>query len=505
VAGCSGGGSSITPGHAARGTDAKTTATLTIKWTDPTATAAVRRKDTISPAAQSIGVTVNGTPAALANRGTSPTQTLVIDAPVGTDQFIFSVYDQQNGSGNLIGTATVVQQIIDGTANTISAAIQAVCATTNVSIVTASNPFASATLSATGLYSLGVSKIVVAGKAMSTLTIEPEDADGDVIITGATGNRVPYSITGSATVTPIDGSHIGLTPLSGARQTTPDTLTVASLGCPATNVAVEHSPAIYVQARAPATGPASVGIYDWYGDLLSTQSITSGDVLIGYDTVSKKMITNTPSTGAINAYPVTLGTTKTPLFSIYPNSSAAWSNYLHSVFAEYEAGGYGLQAYTYANSTIVPIGAHLQYASTAIAADTLSTVPYGFTISLDTIYQYNLSTLALGQSSDTTGYPSALASDDLAGQVYAFNYSGGPPVLETFGETTLGSGFNTSLGFSTSQNLARGATDTDGDNIYAIADNGVLEASTAGGSALPGFNLPVGTTDAIVVVSTNEQ
>ena len=75
---------------------------------------------------------INGAPGALANRNGSSTQTIPLIAPVGNDQFIFNVYDGPNGQGHLLGAATVQQLIVDGAANSLTAVIQAVCATTNV-------------------------------------------------------------------------------------------------------------------------------------------------------------------------------------------------------------------------------------------------------------------------------------------------------------------------------------------------------------------------------------
>jgi hypothetical protein len=94
-----GGGTGTVPAQHRSASTKFTQATFTIKWTNPTATAAMRRKDTISPAAQSIAVAINGVSNTLANRGTGSTQSIVLDAPVGDDTFTFTVYDQPNAAG----------------------------------------------------------------------------------------------------------------------------------------------------------------------------------------------------------------------------------------------------------------------------------------------------------------------------------------------------------------------------------------------------------------------
>ena len=97
AAGCSGGGggTSATPPTAAQQNKGTASVTFTMHW--GTGTSTIARKPRYVPAtARSVSVSVNGgTPQYL----NAPATTIVIDAPVGTDTFVFQTYDEQNGQG----------------------------------------------------------------------------------------------------------------------------------------------------------------------------------------------------------------------------------------------------------------------------------------------------------------------------------------------------------------------------------------------------------------------
>jgi hypothetical protein len=496
LAACSGGGAGFAPQQQRAASAAKTTAaTFTIQWTSATAPAAVRRKDTISPAAQSITISINGTLSTIANRNGQSSQSITLIAPIGNDQFLFNVYDLQNGSGHLLGTATVSQLIVDGAANQVSATIQAVCAQTNVSYVPASDPTAWVTLGTAGRAQT-VASIVVAGQAQATLIIEPEDADGDVIITN-NGGAVNYSITGSASVTPVDGAHIQLAPLTGPRTTTPDTLTVSAPSCPSTNVGVQHSPAIYVQNTN-----SGVYVVDWYGDYsLLTSSMTSGDVLVGYNATSQKLIAYNASFGNVYTYDLHLGT-RTPLNETYIGSTVAWSTFIGGLFGIVSDGGIALY-FSDINGTNDTTGFEFG-AVGPVAAGTLpgddaafaiiGGLLWGFTVSSSGPYEtgstsvpYTVANLAVLGSLTGNGY------------VYGFNSSGGQYVTKW--TESLGGGASSSYGFS--GNPQMGGVDTDAGYLYAMV-GGYFEASSSSGTALSLPSLNFGTPAAIVVVSSNE-
>jgi virginiamycin B lyase len=164
AAGCSGGGGakSVTPLTASQPNKGTASVTFTMNW--GTGASAVRRNPRYVPAtARSVSVTVvtpngNGAPQYL----NAPASTLVIDAPVGTDTFVFQTYDDQNGQGNVLSRASVTQTIVLGAANSVSAVLNGVVVSVTISL---SNPSPNAGVPAT-----------------VNVNVAARDADGNTIV-----------------------------------------------------------------------------------------------------------------------------------------------------------------------------------------------------------------------------------------------------------------------------------------------------------------------------------
>jgi virginiamycin B lyase len=107
--------------------------TFTIKWNDVTPSSVQPKY--VPATARSVSVSVNGGTPQYVN---APATSIVIDAPVGTDTFVFQTYDGQNGQGNVLSRATVTQQIVAGTANTVTAVLNGVVASITISLSNAS-------------------------------------------------------------------------------------------------------------------------------------------------------------------------------------------------------------------------------------------------------------------------------------------------------------------------------------------------------------------------------
>ena len=140
AAGCSGGGSSsgVMPQpnapSAPKSPSGTAHVTFTMHWPSGTTSASVRAPKYVPATARSVSISVNGgTPQYL----NSPTSTLVIDAPLGSDTFTFQTYDEQNGQGNVLSRASVTKTILNDVANTVSATLNGVIASISVSL---SNP-----------------------------------------------------------------------------------------------------------------------------------------------------------------------------------------------------------------------------------------------------------------------------------------------------------------------------------------------------------------------------
>jgi len=134
LAGCAGGGSSPAPAVSAQQshTAAKSAqVTFTMHWNSATTASSARAPKFISPSALSVSVTVNGgTPSYL----NAPVTTLTIVAPVGNDTFAFQTYDETNGQGNVLGRASVTENIVDGAANVVSAVINGIPASLTIGL-----------------------------------------------------------------------------------------------------------------------------------------------------------------------------------------------------------------------------------------------------------------------------------------------------------------------------------------------------------------------------------
>ncbi len=178
IAGCSGAPTATLPAAPSGQHPAGTAqVTFTMHWGSSGTQAAVRAPAAVRTPkyvgnAQSIGVTVNGGVAQYLN---APGTTIVIDAPVGTDTFAFTTYDQYNGGGSIVSTAAVTKQIVLGAANTVSAVLNAIVASFTVTIA---NPKPNA----------GV-------PASEQLDINAFDVDGNVISGAAANYAQPITLS----------------------------------------------------------------------------------------------------------------------------------------------------------------------------------------------------------------------------------------------------------------------------------------------------------------------
>jgi virginiamycin B lyase len=220
AAGCSGGGGakSVTPPTGSQ-PKAMASVTFTMHW--GTGTAAVQRNPRYVPAtARSVSVSVNGgTPQYL----NAPASTIVIDAPVGTDTFAFATYDDQNGQGNVLSRASVTQNVVLGTANSVSAVLNGVVTSLTIAL---SNPSPNAGVPAT-----------------VNVNAAAKDADGNTIV-GAGDYSTPIRLSIQ------DDTNSGT--LSLSTTTLPNASTTATLtyNGATLNSGLPDGPVAFVVARA---------------------------------------------------------------------------------------------------------------------------------------------------------------------------------------------------------------------------------------------------------------
>jgi streptogramin lyase len=224
IAGCGGGGSTGTaPAVPNGGNNAQQqtqSVNVVMHWNSSGTSSSARRPQYIG-AALSLGVTINGGTPQFLN---APLTTMALTAPVGTDTFAFTTYDEPNGGGNVLGTATVTKQIILGTTTTISAALNGVVASYALTLANANPP---------------------AGVAVSEqIIINAFDADGNVITGTASNYAQPF------TLSVVDPTNSGQVTLS--RTSIPSRGTIVTL-----HYAGGTLSAASIVATAPGLPPAA--------------------------------------------------------------------------------------------------------------------------------------------------------------------------------------------------------------------------------------------------------
>ncbi|HKU67302.1 MAG TPA: hypothetical protein VJP85_05985 [Candidatus Baltobacteraceae bacterium] len=180
---------------------------FSIAWPSSAGQSAARKPQFVSPSAQSALVTVNADPSlsAFVNKGSSALSSLALQAPVGTDTFVVSLYDAPQTSagapsGTLLGQVTVVQPVVAGTLNTVSAVVNGIVRSVTIDPLP-NQPYLASTR---GGYA-------VVGPHSITLAVTPRDADGNAI--------VPPGIAPGVTLQTNSGnSYFAVLPGSGPSQ-----------------------------------------------------------------------------------------------------------------------------------------------------------------------------------------------------------------------------------------------------------------------------------------------
>jgi virginiamycin B lyase len=194
-----GGGSSITPPTGGGGSATQTVpVTFTMNWNSGSVSSITKRPAYVPATARSVSVSVNGSTPQYVN---APASTIVIDAPVGTDTFVFATYDSQNGAGNVLSRASVTQAIVAGAANAVTAVLNGVVASLQVSL---SNPSPNAGVPATVNVNLAAkdadgNTIVGPGDYSTPVHLAVNDSTNSGTLSLST-NNVPNSAT-TATLT----------------------------------------------------------------------------------------------------------------------------------------------------------------------------------------------------------------------------------------------------------------------------------------------------------------
>jgi len=207
----------------------------------------------ISPSTQSatISLVVGGTPTLLSTVNLTPGSTgcvtdssglvctVTINAPIGQDTFIINTYDQTNGNGHLLSTATDIATIALNATNTVAVALNGVIA--SVKVILGSSSVQAGTPATTTVN-------VVAYDAQNNLIIGPGNYSSPVTLTNSDTSG---TIQLSATQVLAPGVPVTLT-YSGA-STLGATITPAVSGAPP-GTAATFTPTGYAFSTFPLSG-----------------------------------------------------------------------------------------------------------------------------------------------------------------------------------------------------------------------------------------------------------
>ncbi len=210
LAACSGAGGNVSspalPATGSPGSHAAPNAVaVTFSIAVPQARSTAARPAYVSAATQSASISVaqnGGSPGTPVTVNCTTTCTGTIEAPIGSDTFSMSLYDNTNATGNLLSTGSVTQTINAGTANSVNVTFNGVVKSLAVSL--------------SGPLTYGSSGSV-------NVTVHALDADGNTIVgpgsyVNASGNPLAIALADS------DGS--GSTSLSATSLTAPSSTPV---------------------------------------------------------------------------------------------------------------------------------------------------------------------------------------------------------------------------------------------------------------------------------------
>ena len=264
LAACSGGSSSSpgTPRATPTGSSGALSVTIRIDVppSPPPSAAAKNHKAYLSPATQSITISVNGaTPVAqtltpsggdctAAPFSGTPVCTLVASAPPGSDTFTFVTYDGTGGTGHALSKNTVVATIAAGASNVVSVTLQGV----PVGVVVYPYPGQPNVTGQSGGYTL-------LGLTPANFFVEALDATNNFIVGPGAPALTVTSSSSNLTVVPVadNPNEYVLTPLTSG---TSVTLSVSAAG--GSGGSASGSVKLALKAPTPTSLPKTAYVYE---------------------------------------------------------------------------------------------------------------------------------------------------------------------------------------------------------------------------------------------------
>jgi hypothetical protein len=315
--GCGGGAHTVPSAHDALAR-ARSPVSFTMRWPDR-AIRAARRPHFVSPSTLSVIIEVNPDAAApgpvtFANNPgiAGGTSTVAVDAPVGADVFVISLYDaaqtpgEATAAGTELGRVRLAQTIVANTLNTLNATVIGTVASVRIGpLPNQANVVAPA--GTPGAYEL-------VGRAPATFTVAPLDAGGNVIVQPDAPVAISLAAnarsTGLLSATRLSGTTDRFTVQAIAPNATTyptslvATATDANGGLATSSVIVDVASAVYV---AYANGGApGVARFDAHGTRfdLPTGAFAGlvNPVALAYDPDDREIFVADAALGKVLAY-----------------------------------------------------------------------------------------------------------------------------------------------------------------------------------------------------------
>jgi hypothetical protein len=279
ASGCSGSAHAVPAPRHALASAARSPVSFTMRWPGR-AQHGARGTRFVSPSTQSVVVEVNPDgaapgPVTFANAPAiaGGTSTITIDAPVGADVFVISLYDavqaagETSAAGNELGRVRVAQTIVANALNTLNATVIGTVASVRIGPL----PNQSNVLPQPG----NPAAYELVGRAPATFAVAPLDAGGNAIVQP----DAPVSIAlaanaraaGALAVTPVSGTTDQFTVQAVAPNTSTyptalvATATDAAGGTATSSTIVDVTSALYV---AYAGGAPGVARFDPHGTVM---------------------------------------------------------------------------------------------------------------------------------------------------------------------------------------------------------------------------------------------
>jgi streptogramin lyase len=258
LGGCAERGTTATPAQ----TRTAQTAQVTLSIQIPTTTSAKQRRPAfLSGFVKSVSVRITGpggsaTGPFVGNCSSGGFCSQTVDAPIGTDTFSVSLYDQLNATGNLLSSGTTTATILGGQSNTVTVTFNPVIGASTSASLPVVRPGTPSTTPVTliardpdGATIMSPGTFENASGAPSTVTVSLNDTTGHFSLQGTTSYTAPQ--TPGALSLVYDGALLKFKY---------PTLTVLQDGTPLQTVAVQVLPAAITSTPIVAAGDAATSL-----------------------------------------------------------------------------------------------------------------------------------------------------------------------------------------------------------------------------------------------------